>query len=180
MVVGSFYCQTNFRAITKPHSTYLRLSHSTHFKIRLLLAHPGAKSPSDCRCCCHCCPPWRKNFCTGWSNGILLRKLWYSGRRLEWQRLLWQLATVTVLVIPDSFSTIRVTVGYSDTFADTRGCHCNRRPLYRAPRLHRLQWHSKEMIAYCDTFSISRLTFHIHPIPDIWTTFVPAKMIHIS
>ena len=34
----------------------------------------------------------------------------YSGRRLEWQRLLWQLATVTVLAIPDSFSAIRVTL----------------------------------------------------------------------
>ena len=26
---------------------------------------------------------------------------------------------------------VRVTVGYSDTFADPQGCHCNRRPLYR-------------------------------------------------
>ena len=25
---------------------------------------------------------------------------------------------------------VRVTVGYSDTFADTQRCHCNRRPLY--------------------------------------------------
>ena len=25
---------------------------------------------------------------------------------------------------------VRVTVGYSDTFADPRGCHCNCRPLY--------------------------------------------------
>ena len=25
---------------------------------------------------------------------------------------------------------VTVTVGYSDTFADPRGCHCNRRPLY--------------------------------------------------
>ena len=34
----------------------------------------------------------------------------YSGRRLEWQRVLWQSATMTVLAIPDSFSTIRVTL----------------------------------------------------------------------
>ena len=26
---------------------------------------------------------------------------------------------------------VTVTVGYSDTFADPRGCHSNRRPLYR-------------------------------------------------
>ena len=34
---------------------------------------------------------------------------------------------------------------------------------YRPPRLqwHRLQWHSKERIAYSDTFSNSRLTFHM-------------------
>ena len=25
---------------------------------------------------------------------------------------------------------VRVTVGFSDTFTDPRGCHCNRRPLY--------------------------------------------------
>ena len=25
---------------------------------------------------------------------------------------------------------VRVTVGYSDTFADPRGCHSNRQPLY--------------------------------------------------
>ena len=33
---------------------------------------------------------------------------------------------------------------------------------YRPPRLqwYWLQWHSKEMIAYSDTFSNSRLTFH--------------------
>ena len=27
------------------------------------------------------------------------------------------------------FTAFRVTVGYSDTFSDPRGCHCNRRPL---------------------------------------------------
>ena len=57
----------------------------------------------------------------------------YCGRRLEWLRLLWQSATLTVLEIPDSFSksdTIRVTVGYSDTFPIPEGVtvtadHCN-------------------------------------------------------
>ena len=28
---------------------------------------------------------------------------------------------------------VRVTVCYSDTFADPRGCHCNRRLLYQIP-----------------------------------------------
>ena len=33
---------------------------------------------------------------------------------------------------------VRVTVGHSDTFANPRGCHSNRRPLYSDKRL---QWH---------------------------------------
>ena len=41
---------------------------------------------------------------------------------------------------------VTVTVGYSDTFADSWGCHCNRRPLYRAEmswgHCLELQWRS--------------------------------------
>ena len=45
---------------------------------------------------------------------------YYSGRRLEWQRLQWQSATVTVLAIPDSLVLkdkllLWQKIGYSDT-----------------------------------------------------------------
>ena len=35
-----------------------------------------------------------------------------------------------VLKYGSFLAAVTVTVGYSDTFANPRGCHCNRRPLY--------------------------------------------------
>ena len=73
---------------------------------------------------------------------------WYSGQRLEWQKLLWQSATVTVLA---SFSIIRVTLLEWQSVIMTllpipegvtvTANHCNTKPLTIQGKLsHSIGW----------------------------------------
>ena len=49
----------------------------------------------------------------------------------------------------------------------------------RAERLREARW--EKVSVTLDVPSLRYATYpEVHPIPDMWTTFVPAKMVHIS
>ena len=96
-----------------------------------------------------------------------------SRGRLQWHRLEWQLLTVTVLTGPSwSFihkkEAVRVTVGYSDTFPMSRGCHSNQLGLYIFFTPYSilnfwLQWHSWQFKAICEWWNFlyfPKMAFH--------------------
>ena len=78
---------------------------------------------------------------------------------------------------------VRVTVGYSDTFADPRGCHSNRRPLYSVDRvditLEREQWAERAALARAaHSARFSNFWCNIHPIHIALNPFI-LKQLHI-